>query len=407
MHSKSQNKKRNQKQHYKKQFQNFKKSEELQKGITGFLVTCDQYKEQRCVKEIFNILNDQVEKLYPELDIEGIMKQCEEKRWKAKEEKKRLLNQAKEQNGQNGQEEQKQEQQESNKEHLGLSVDEQIREEINQMKRERMFFIFETGTAGVVFIKLLDDFRPYIDVNHLGMSIIKEVAEKKETSTRFSFRFIPVDLLCKAGKFDEFKLLAEPVIKKYFPHLKENEELTEANYRTWCLEFKKKNNESIDKAQYLDFLFKSIDGKKNPVDLRHADYSVIIEIYRDVLAFAVVPQYKEFKKCNLQQLVKGEGEGQDVDSDDDDQKKTGGAPVQRKVVKISELLLKKRQREEQESREQIEENANEDKDINQQTQEEIKQEIPKEIKQEVIQQQIVQESSSESDNDEDNEPALL
>eukprot|EP00347_Sterkiella_histriomuscorum_P013261 403365396 len=365
MHSKSQNKKRNQKQHYKKQFQSFKKSEELQKGITGFLVTCDQYKEQRCVKEIFNILNDQVEKLYPELDIEGIMKQCEEKRWKAKEEKKRLLNLAKDQNGQNG-----------------LSVDEQIREEINQMKRERMFFIFETGTAGVVFIKLLDDFRPYIDIYTSGF-------------------------IMQSWKFDEFKLLAEPVIKKYFPHLKENEELTEANYRTWCLEFKKKNNESIDKAQYLDFLFNSIDGKKNPVDLRHADYSVIIEIYRDVLAFAVVPQYKELKKCNLQQLVKGEGEGQDADSDDDEQKKAIGAPIQRKVVKISDLLLKKRQREEQEIRDQIEGNVNADKDINQQVQEDVNQEIPKEIKQEVIQQQIVHESSSESDNDEDNEPALL
>lgn len=53
------------------------------------------------------------------------------------------------------------------------------------------------------------------------MAIIKDVSEKRETETRFAFRFIPVDLLCKAGKFDEFKLLAEPIIKKYFPPLEE------------------------------------------------------------------------------------------------------------------------------------------------------------------------------------------
>jgi hypothetical protein len=37
------------------------------------MITCDPNKEQRCVKEIFNILNDWVEKLYPDLDIGGII----------------------------------------------------------------------------------------------------------------------------------------------------------------------------------------------------------------------------------------------------------------------------------------------------------------------------------------------
>ena len=65
-------KKGNKKQHYKQLFQAGKRSEELQKGMTGFLVTCDPFKEQRSVKEIFNVLNDWVEKMYPQLDIEGI-----------------------------------------------------------------------------------------------------------------------------------------------------------------------------------------------------------------------------------------------------------------------------------------------------------------------------------------------
>lgn len=90
------------------------------------------------------------------------------------------------------------------------------------MKRHRIFFIFETGTGGVVFVKLLEEFKPYIDVNTLGMAIINDVAEKKETQTKFAFRFIPVDLMCKASKFEEFKVMALPIIRKYFPPLEEN-----------------------------------------------------------------------------------------------------------------------------------------------------------------------------------------
>jgi len=32
-----------------------------------------------------------------------------------------------------------------------------------------------------VFVKLLEDLKPHIDVNRLGMAIVKDAAEKKET----------------------------------------------------------------------------------------------------------------------------------------------------------------------------------------------------------------------------------
>jgi hypothetical protein len=65
--------KRNKKQFYKQQFQQSKRSEGIKQGIAGFMVTCDPNKEQRCVKEVFNVLNDWVEKLYPDLDIGAII----------------------------------------------------------------------------------------------------------------------------------------------------------------------------------------------------------------------------------------------------------------------------------------------------------------------------------------------
>jgi tRNA(Ser,Leu) C12 N-acetylase TAN1 len=65
------------------------------------------------------------------------------------------------------------------------------------------------------------------------------------------------------------------------------------------MEFKKRNNDSIKKQEFLDFLFKTIDGNRNPVDLKHADIYVIVEIFKNLLVFAVVPRYRELKKYNL------------------------------------------------------------------------------------------------------------
>lgn len=67
--------KRNKKQYYKQQQQASKRHEEIKRGgISGFLVTCDPSKEQRCIKEVFNVLNEWIERLYPELDIESLLK---------------------------------------------------------------------------------------------------------------------------------------------------------------------------------------------------------------------------------------------------------------------------------------------------------------------------------------------
>lgn len=49
----------------------------------------------------------------------------------------------------------------------------------------------------------------------------------------------------------------------------------------------------------MDFIFKTIDGQKNPVDLKNPDLTVLIEVYRDILMVGVLPNYKDFKKYNL------------------------------------------------------------------------------------------------------------
>ena len=90
------------------------------------------------------------------------------------------------------------------------------------------------------------------------------------------------------------------------------------------MEFKNKNNNNIKKQEVLDFIFKTVDGKANPVDLKNGEICVLIEVYRDLLMIAVLPNYKELKKFNLQQLVRADEEGEP-----------------RKVIKVSDLIGKR------------------------------------------------------------------
>lgn len=71
------------------------------------------------------------------------------------------------------------------------------------------------GVPGVIFIKLVDWMRPFVDVKRVGLAIIEHVDETKEALSRFACRFMPVDILCKANT-DDFTKFATPVIQKVF-----------------------------------------------------------------------------------------------------------------------------------------------------------------------------------------------
>ena len=62
---------------------------------------------------------------------------------------------------------------------------------------------------------------------------------------------MPVDFLCKANNFDDFKLMALPVVKKYFPLKGAEEGVTHVQ---WCLEFKRRNNDKVQKKAYVDWI---------------------------------------------------------------------------------------------------------------------------------------------------------
>ena len=68
-----------------------------------------------------------------------------------------------------------------------------------------MYYIFDMQVPGAIFIKLADWAKPHIDVKKVGLEIVETIQQTGELQTRFVCRLIPVDFLCKANNFEDFK----------------------------------------------------------------------------------------------------------------------------------------------------------------------------------------------------------
>lgn len=163
----------------------------------------------------------------------------------------------------------------------------------------KIWFTFDMKTPGAIFIKLVEPLVPHIDVKHIGNELIRHAKETGEANCRFVCRLMPVDILCKANCFDDFKRFAKPALDKALLEHRNSVEDKEKPI-LWCLEMKRRNNEKIPKKDYLDFLCAEIDNGKNPVSYDYADIEVVVEVFRDLLILSILPGYKrDFKKYNL------------------------------------------------------------------------------------------------------------
>lgn len=154
------------------------------------------------------------------------------------------------------------------------------------------------GLPGVIMIKVADFIRPHLSIKQIGVTIIEDAAKHEMLQqTRFTCRFFPVDVLCKARKFEDFSSMAGPALKEMFPESESDKKLA------WCLEFKKRNNDKVNKNDYQQYLYEQLTVKGHVVSYDHADVECLVEVFRDMLVFAALPKYKLMKKYNLQTLA--------------------------------------------------------------------------------------------------------
>jgi len=171
--------------------------------------------------------------------------------------------------------------------------------------KAKLFFNFETNCKGVVFIKIDKEYRNLIDIKRIIKYIIDNIKENKEQVSKNIARFVPVEIAMKA-KFENFEKNASLVIDKYFKN--DDEINNNSQKKTWKLEFKCRNNNSIHKDLFLNFLLDKIDRNRFQVDYKNPELTILIEITNDLLCLSVLEDYLENKSYNLLTLSKSEEE---------------------------------------------------------------------------------------------------
>lgn len=248
---------------------------ELEVGMQGILITCNM-NQRKCTAEAYSLLNEYADKLY------GPEKFTEEE----EEEEK------------NSDEEEKEEDDDDAEAALKKEV-KQIRS--STAKKQRRFLAMESGANNVVFVRTLN-----IDPNKLVHHILQDLHTTKKKKSRVILRMLPVSGTCKAF-IEEMEKYLGPFLESWFKA---------PNQGTFQIVFKARNSSHAKRDEVIKVLAGLVGNMnpKNKVDLTNPEYTIIVEIIKNVCCVSVVRDYVLFRKFNLQEVVKNDGEPQDLPS---------------------------------------------------------------------------------------------
>ena len=256
----------------KKEKQNKKNNHDLNSNdeLKGFLIFTDKHREKNCIRDAYNILNDVTEKLYPNLI----------------DSNKSEINLNEEINIKNN---------------INTNISSKIEEEIKNLKRNKNIFTsINTRCAATVFIKIEEKYSNLISPKEIVNYIINEVINTKKLLSKCISKFYPVEI-CMKYNLDNFKEKVDELVKKYFDENIENK-------KTWKIELRIRNNNSVNKKEIMNFIFNKINRDKYIVDYKKPELTFFVEISCNLMCLSVLEKLSEYKYYNIQSLAKTEEE---------------------------------------------------------------------------------------------------
>uniref|UniRef100_A0A8C6XXQ8 THUMP domain-containing protein 1 n=1 Tax=Naja naja TaxID=35670 RepID=A0A8C6XXQ8_NAJNA len=244
---------------------------QLEAGMCGILITCNM-NERKCVAEAYSLLGEYGEQLYGPEQF-------------AERDEDRL----------SGNEEEEEEEEEDDAEAALKKEVDQIRTSTEQ--KQRRFQSVESGANNVVFIRTLG-----VEPEKLVHHILKDMHATKKKKTRVILRMLPVSGTCKAF-LEDMKQYAETFFEPWFKSPKKG---------TFQIVYKARNNSHLSREEVIKELAGVVGhlNAENKVDLSHPEYTIVVEIIKNICCLSVVQDYVLFRKYNLQEVVKSKAEGQ-------------------------------------------------------------------------------------------------
>ena len=235
--------------------------------MKGFLIFTDKHREKNCIRDAYNILNDVTEKIYPNL-----------------EENKGIINL-------------KEELDIKENKNVSSKIDEEIK---NLQKNKKIFNSVNTRCAAIVFIKIEEEYSFQISPKEVVNYIINEVTTTKKSLSKCISKFYPIEI-CTKYNLDTLNEKVDELVKKYF-----KDDID--NIKTWKIELRVRNNNSVNKKEIMNIIFNKINKEKYKVEYKNPELTFFVEISWNLMCLSVLEKFSEYKSYNIQSLAKTDEE---------------------------------------------------------------------------------------------------
>ncbi|XP_010001609.1 PREDICTED: THUMP domain-containing protein 1 [Chaetura pelagica] len=179
-------------------------------------------------------------------------------------------------------------------------VEAALKKEVGQIRASteqklRRFQSVESGANNVVFIRTQG-----IEPENLVHHILQDMHATKKKKTRVILRMLPVSGTCKAF-IEDMKKFTETFFEPWFKA---------PNKGTFQIVYKARNNSHMSREEVIKELAEIVDilNPENKVDLNNPQYTIVVEIIKNICCLSVVRDYVLFRKYNLQEVVKSNKE---------------------------------------------------------------------------------------------------
>eukprot|EP00899_Mesostigma_viride_P005858 jgi/Mesvir1/15273/Mv06491-RA.1 len=258
-------------------------------NIRGFIATCQQTWENKCVAELQNVLTEMLEPASPKLA-------------------------GGDQKGAGG-------------------IAAELEKEIAQLrdKEQAPLTRIDSGCKGLVFLKLSKE-QSHVVPEELILKLLKDILATRQSRTRFCQRILPVSATCYAT-VDDIAKAVQPLLHTHFPAApaegqgtssavdKEGAgasdkgiEGTEAaeggstpGYK-FSVVIEVRNNSVLDKMAVINAVAKQVPAP-HKVDLNNPDKVILVQVVKTSCCLGVATEYKALGKYNISLLLEDKKEG--------------------------------------------------------------------------------------------------
>ncbi|KIM40614.1 hypothetical protein M413DRAFT_165114 [Hebeloma cylindrosporum] len=178
----------------------------------------------------------------------------------------------------------------------GLSLEQQVANEVSAMKRSRTenpqhrFVNCQTNTPCAIFISC----KPPVDPVELVVKYIGMVEDTGITRTRYVHRLVPVSGTCTAN-LPEIEALCQDVFKAFF-------DKHPGTLFTYKIELRVRNHTTIPRPLLIQSIAQCVP-EGHTVDLQNPRIFILVEVFKSVCGVSIVKDYYRLQKFNVMEIA--------------------------------------------------------------------------------------------------------